>query len=386
MEFEQKDSYKVDVMQIVAIFMSIKVVLSFSSICRPSGIVDNALTVLSICICCIVVINKIYSLRTLFLSFLLGLVALYTCVKIGSYEILISVMTILALKGYDFDKFLKMIYKTEVALLIIHVVYSMAYSLFINYDEFIIEGDRRWRFTFGFVHPNSFSAILFGVILIYVWFHFETNMKDTLIKSSLIEVIAFALSDSRTALMSYLVLVLLIFMKMDGRLNAIIRMITRWCVPLLSVIMFILIRGYKNGWVISILVNRFLTGRIRLGSYALEKSGLTLFGQAISYMSTSVVWDEIWQLNSFTFDNMYSYCMMSAGLIWLVILSIMAIVISKKLNLKCCIAFVVWAVYGLSEVIILNGYISFPIFLITLVLNSSVSNQLLYIEEGRREI
>ena len=89
-------------------------------------------------------------------------------------------------------------------------------------------------------------------------------------------------------------------------------------IPVLSIAFYFMIKLRTSNITIIMLVDRFLSARIILGGYAYVHYGLTMFGQNLQNMS--VTWNEIWRLNSFTFDCTYTYLMVNQGIIWLIML------------------------------------------------------------------
>ena len=75
-------------------------------------------------------------------------------------------------------------------------------------------------------------------------------------------------------------------------------------------------------------------------------------------------WDPVWQLTTFTFDNAYSYLLVQGGLFWIATLSLIFILVSRKISTQNGVFLLIWAIYGMCENTVLNGYTMFPIFLI----------------------
>ena len=76
-----------------------------------------------------------------------------------------------------------------------------------------------------------------------------------------------------------------------------------------------------------------------------------------------VRWDQYWGITNHTFDNIYSYLMVNYGVVWICILAVMFVLVAKKGEEKDKILVFLWALYGTTEVHVLNPYLFFPIVL-----------------------
>jgi hypothetical protein len=359
----EKGKYTISYMTLGTALMACKVMLSYSKVIPYSSNIDTLLIVIAlVCFVTRILLQK-YSCKTLITYALISAVALYSCIVAKNSSLLITIVTLFALRNYDVNKFLKTIFKVESFLCIFHVVYSLGYSVFVSWDRYLLFLDDRYRFSFGFSHANTFSALLFCNLMLYIWLHYNSNLKVVLLKTTIIEVIAYIFTNSRTSLVTYIVLVLFIIIRETRIGQHIIRGLCKFGIPIISISFMALIKGYIQGNPISYLVNTILTSRVKLGAYAYKDYGVIFMGQYVKYLN-SISWDQTWQLNSFTFDNVYSFLAISLGIVWIVILTFVYYQCAKRFDIKSLIFMGIWIIYGLSEATILNGYFCFPIFLI----------------------
>ena len=122
---------------------------------------------------------------------------------------------------------------------------------------------------------------------------------------------------------------------------------------------------YKSGNVLALSLDVFLSSRIRLGGYAYEHIGITWFGQPTV---KNVQWDSFWGLTGHAYDCAYTLLAMEYGIIWLILICYCFYKLSKRNDVKICIFIITWSLYAVSEVHPLNGYILFPILLISQLL------------------
>lgn len=380
-----KSRFTFDLMQIGTFTMAVKVILSYSKIIPYSDAADFLLIGLSLVCFVVKIVKQKYSFKGLIIFAIVGLVALYTSTIINDYSIVITVVTLFALRNYDFNKFIRTILKTEGWLCLFHILYSLLYSTLISREKFVVSANGRVRFGFGFGHPNVFSAILFCMIMMYIYLNYDNNLKGKLIATSIVEFTAYAFTYTRTSLITYLLFVFLIAIERMELGKKVIRYVTKFVIPCLSLIMYFLVQGYLKGNAIAYFANSIFTSRIKLGAYAFKDYGLTVFGQFVRYLD-KITWDSKWGLNTFTFDNMYTYMIISVGIFWLVLVAVLFYAASKRYDSRMLIFMVSWALYGLSENTIINGYFCFPIFLIVGLFDSvSKSNSLAELKKNQEK-
>ena len=358
----KKRKITISCMELGTVLMACKVMLSYSRVIPYSNTFDTLLIVISlICFITRILLQK-YSDKTLIAYALITILALYSCSKANNNSLLITIITLFALRDYNIEKFLKTIYRVESFLCLLHVVYSLSYSILVSWDRYLLILDNRYRFSFGFLHANTFSALLFCNLMLYIWLNYSSNLKKVLLKTTIIEVAAYLFTNSRTALTAYVILVFFLVTSKSKLGQHIIREFCKIGIPIISISFMALIKGYIQGNPISYLVNTILTSRVKLGAYAYKDYGVTFAGQYIEYFR-DISWDQVWQLSSFTFDNVYSFLAISLGIVWIIILTYTYYQCAKDFDIKSLMFMGVWIIYGLTETTILNGYFCFPIFL-----------------------
>ncbi|HHD9167291.1 TPA: polysaccharide polymerase Cap8K, partial [Streptococcus pneumoniae] len=103
--------------------------------------------------------------------------------------------------------------------------------------------------------------------------------------------------------------------------------------------------------------------------------GYTFWGQ---YVDKEIVWDPIWGLTSFTFDSFYSFLMSNAGIIWLLILSVLFVKLQKYLDNKSLILLLAWSMYAVTETDLIFPSYGFQfLFLSILFTNTSTCSTIM---------
>lgn len=123
----EKGKYTISYMTLGTALMACKVMLSYSRVIPYSSTIDTLLIVIAlVCFITRILLQK-YSGKMLITYSLISVVALYSCIVAKNSSLLITVVTLFALRNYDINKFLKTIFKVESFLCALHVVYSLEY-------------------------------------------------------------------------------------------------------------------------------------------------------------------------------------------------------------------------------------------------------------------
>ena len=364
------DNKSVGLFSIGVFFMTIKTSLSFSKIIPYNDLLDNMLVSISLLCFIIVILNKKYNLKTLIIYLVIGILTLYSCIITGENLIMITVISILALRNFSFDKFINQIFKIEITIIMIHLIYSFICLIFLQSTKISQNIMGITRFDFGFSHPNVFSSYLYGVILMWVWLNYSNIQFKQIVGIFSIGVISYAFTKTRTSFINLIIMLMLVVFckKLKKNQSKVIKKISMMIVPMLSLISLIMIINYDKRIEVIDFIDNLLTQRVKLGAYAYVRSGITIFGQYIDYYN-AVEWTEKWRLTNFTFDNIYTYFISTLGIIWIVIISFLFYKIARKSSNKVHIFIISWSLYGVTEIHGLNGFYCFPIFLVIFYLN-----------------
>lgn len=367
--------YKIDIKIKLAVAMLVlKTFLSFTTLAPYSDMLDNALAFFSAGLFVLVILEKRYARKTLLIYAIITLFGLYSAVQVGNVGFLITIITWFAVREENIDVIVKYIYQIELLLFLTVVVISGLMSVIgIKSIATVISGEL--RYNFGFSHPNTFSMLLFNLILMWVYINFNKIRMKNIVAIFLLTIIAYSFTKTRTFLVDVgcLLLILMITKVNKIRINNIISVIARFITPTLAVGTYALAILYMAGNTVAITIDDILSYRIRLVAYGLTQYGVSFFGKNLS--NITVVYDQYWRLNSFTFDNIYAYLLTNIGIIWLVVICICFYFLAKKKEPKLCIFIIVWALYGMTEVHGINCYECFPILMCTVLLKTKKKNE-----------
>ncbi len=366
---------KIDKKIKIAMFMLIiKTFLSYTTLIAYNDMIDNILAILATFLFVLCMAEKRYSKVTLIIYSAVALVGFYSAIQIGNVGFLITIITCFAIRKEDIDKIIKYIYQIELLFFLLIIIMSCIMSL-IGDKLIVTEISGEIRYNFGFTHPNTFSMMLFNLILMWVYINFDKIKRKNILEIALLTLIVCCFTKTRTFLVNIVCLLLLLVLvrRNKKRINNIISIIAQLITPMLTIITYVLTMMYMGGNNIAFVIDNILSYRIRLVAYALYHYGISLFGQNMS--NIKVIYDQYWKLNNFTFDNAYVYFMSNIGIIWLIIICICFYLLAKKKNVKTSIFIIAWALYGMTEVHGINGYECFPILLCATLLNKREKNK-----------
>ena len=353
---------------IATCLLVIKTYLMYTRVVAFNGLVDSIMTVGAIFLFLINILEKKYSFRRLFLYLLLTLLVLLSGSKVGNYGFSISVITVMALDAKRLNNTIKNVYQLEIVLFFLTVSLSILQYLMLGTPIYLIDMGRG-RYYLGFTHPNVLSAFLFNIMLLWVWVNYDRITMKNVIVLGCVEMLGYYLTRTRTILIAYVVLAIMLMIKINDEKNKFtFRRISALVTPIIAAFTYLLCYGYLRGNLISIFMNLLLTTRVKLGAYALSNFGITFLGTNLS--GFVMRWTSEWGLNDFTFDNIYTYLMFNQGIVWLALLCIAFFVLAFKENRKINTFIILWAIYGMTEVHGINCYLFCPLFILAFLFDN----------------
>lgn len=352
------------------IILVLKVFLLYTVFGRMIPYTDSILSLLAVVYFGLSILNKGYTIRTLFIYFIISLIGLYSSYCVGNVMLFVTILTILAICGER--NVVLFIYKYEVLFFVLLSVLSVVTGNTKSY----IDGSISLGFDFGFSHPNVAAAMLFNIMIMWIWLSYNKLKFSTYVELILFSIAVYFFTGARTILIVGLLTVFLVRLSQSERkwMQTGFAIVAGVIVPTLSLFFMYTTVNYQAGGNVIKIVDTLLTGRLKLGAYAYEHYGFTFLGQVVE-KGTIFGYDALWNMSKFTtFDNLYTKLMINNGLIWLAIIVVAFWGLSKLKNniINCMI--VIWAIYAITEGHGLNGYLCFPILLIALIVDKNRDN------------
>lgn len=361
----------------------IKIFLGINVFFKTSNLVDNFLN----CLACVAIIvsywHKRYSKKRLLFIGISTFILAFFSKRVDNYYFFISWLIICRIDKNNFQRIIKLIYRIEVILVIFIIIMSIICLIF-DYKIDLLFSYRRGikAFNFGFVHSNLFSAILVNILNMWIWLNYNRITKKVYIYLFIINICNYYFTKTRTSfiIVNFLLFIIFIIKNYNQKfLKVILKFFSKYLFLALGFTVALLTHLYLENNKISLIVDRILTGRIKLATYALVNYKYTFLGQFINF---KINWDTIFELNNFTFDCLYSQLFFNFGVIWFMFLSFSFYKISKKLDERSTILLMIWCLYGITEMHGILCFFGFQVLFLGLIFKENNQNLLLY--EGEK--
>ena len=185
-------------------------------------------------------------------------------------------------------------------------------------------------------------------------------------------VLCYIMTRSRTGLLLHIVILLLVYFAQQ-KTPLMTKLIDPFLVlmfPALSMFIYWVQGQFLSGNRAALLIDEIMTGRIKYAAYAFTRSGTSWLPRYLDYVETGKVsWTQEWNLNTFTFDNLYSFLFVQMGMIWIVVFSAVMFLVRRKANFKIKVFLLMWIIFSMVEVHGLNCFKFFPLLLLSTLLS-----------------
>lgn len=317
-----------------------------------------------------------YTFIKLVIIFGIGVICIYSTVVLKYYTFFYTYIFICALQNVDIKKVIKASMYMKLTLLSVHVFLFIAF-FYLNPGLIIIferNGIERYSFFMG--HPNTFTAYLAWMLLEMIYIYYEKIKIWTMGIIWLVSIIFYCFTNSNTGTIVLSAVILIIYIEKfnNEKIKKAVRFMAGYGFMIFSLLFAFLSVIYVNlsGSLQSIWENfdSALTGRLMFGAYTYDNYGMTLIGRNITFPSKSF-WHEHW-IDAVYFDNSYYQFLFQMGGIYIILISIGMIYISKKTSSKENIFIIAGILYGIMEGYIINIFICFPFMFIGVYIFSKV--------------
>lgn len=362
----------VDLVKTAFVVLIFKVMASASWVIPWNSFLDNLCIVFAVGVMLVKMCRLTMEFKKMVILAVVALLSLYTCVSVKQYDLFITVVTICLVMDEDLEDYITLMLKTQIIILLGHVIISGFRSLIGETHYSWAITDSRLRFNGGFVHANVLSCYISSCTLMFAWKRFGRITANQFAGMLCITVLSYIASRSRTGLLLNLFTLLIILLAQSAN-QVVVKGINAVLLPLfpaLSAFFYLAQQWYREGRRIAVLLDDLLTGRIKYAAYACQRSGTTWLPRYLDYADTGVVsWTEEWNLNTFTFDNLYAFLFIQLGIVWVAIITLMIAVVCRKFGFKDKLFILIWALYAMVEVHGVNCIKFFPLILLTTLLS-----------------
>ena len=362
----------VDLTKAAFILLIVKVMASSSRIMPWNSLLDNLCIIFAVCVMFVKICRHTFPFKEIAALVVTALLTLYTCVQIKQFDLFITVIAICLLIDEDLDEYISLMMKTQIIILVGHILISGFRSLNGEYYYYWNRTDNRLRYYGGFSHPNVLSCYIMSCMLMFAWRRFGRITANQFAGMLCIAALTYAASRSRTGLLLNLFTLLIIFLAQNEN-RLVVKgtdMVLLPLFPALTAGMFLAQKWYLAGNRVAVILDKLLTGRIKYAAYAYIRSGVSWLPRYLDYADEGVIsWTEEWRLNTFTFDSLYSFLFIQLGIVWVGILGLMIAVVRKKFEFRNKLFILIWTLYATVEVHGLNCIKFFPLILLTTLIS-----------------
>ena len=357
---------------IVIFILTLKLILENSRLIIMPEQVGNILNIISVVFLIIKLYNQKYTICELWIYFSFGLICTLVSFISKEYVIALSYLLIIGKKNVNMKNALRINCYTKFIAIFLHMLIyiinvEMGLTDIIYYTS---SGNPRYDFYLG--HPNATAGIIFWTIAELIYINDNKLSFGKFILCSVLGFISINLTNSRTSILSYIVLLtLLLLSKIKGRnINRFIKFNSKYIFSILSVLSISISYFYipLNNIVNLDILDNLLSRRLSLGYLGIQKFGIPIFPQLID-SSYIVKWHTYHM--QIVLDNIYIKSAVCYGVLFLTLISILFIYTTKYTSKTEWIYIIVFAIVGFSENYILNALISFPLLFIG---NSIINN------------
>ena len=365
-------NHVVDLVKVAFVVLIIKVTALYSALMPWSSFVDNLCIVFVIGVTFAKLTRLTMPLGRLLTLAILSLFALYTCVTMGQYDLLVTLLAIILLIDEDLEEYISLMLKIQAWLLVAHLAGSTLLSLLGDSRRFWFIANDRLRFKGGYDHSNVLSCFIQSCLLMFAWLRFRRITPNQFGWMTVVTVLTFIMSRSRAGLLLNIFTLLILILAQND--NKLVKKLLDFAFPLLFpaqvAFIFLAQKYYTSGNGAAHLLDTLLTGRIKYAAYGYLRSGMTLLPRYLDYADSGVIsWTPEWNLNTFTFDCLYSFLLMQMGILWIVVISALFIWMRKKLDFRNKIFLLIWMLFSVVEIHGLNCFKFFPLLLISTLLS-----------------
>lgn len=317
-------------------------ILSSSELLPLNEYVKNGMYIFSCVLFCIIILCNKYTKKEYIIFLLLLLLTLYTSIKIHKMLFLINVLAIMAIKNIKIDNIIKIDIILKTVIIFVHSI-AYLYQYIFQYEqiqELIITDAGRNRHAMYFIHPNLIGQLVLWLAIDILYIKKCTN-KSILLSTVLI-IITYIITDSRTMLMIYGLFLFLYYIRMvikQKTYKNIIHFISKYSIDMIAILSLVLTLLYKYKLSSVGLINKLTSGRIYSSYVAIEKFGIHLMPNI-----NAINLDEF-----IIIDNFYIRSAILFGGIFIILLSIMNKNISKNESLFSKIIIIVFSINLFSE-------------------------------------
>ncbi|MCI9280948.1 MAG: hypothetical protein HFI49_01640 [Bacilli bacterium] len=345
------------------IYLLAILILDFISLADVSRIINidggirNIIYMFTIVLFIFKIFQSRYEKKKFIFILITGLIALFVSYRLSDFMFLTDFLVMISIVDVNINKAIKIDIFVKSLFLIIHSIFYFHDFLF-AYTKiepyFVLTKAFGIRHSLYFSHPNTAAAIV--VWLVIDWIYIAKNKRIPIALGSLLVAFYSYFTISRTALIVYILFLLILFLLNKKRLKKIFNFLEKYLFIIMAGvnILMISISSLMNNPLINSL-DKILSKRLYYTNLAINTYGFHILPNNIS--------DSIMK-NSIIVDNFYTRAFISYGFIILIIVAIMYYLSTKKENSNLDkVILIIFPVYLFNELFPFNVGRAIPLLI-----------------------
>lgn len=296
-----------------------------------------------------------------------------------SNSILLIILFLIGMKQMKFKKIVKFDFYIKIIFLLIIVV---LYKLNLTENYYMYRTDGVMRSSMGFAHPNIFGTYIFLLCCEYIYIYYKRIKIIDYIVLMFSSFIVYYFSNSRTAQIGIIVLIILTFFYNKGTIQQLLKLklisgILRYLFIILTLMSYILGILYINENQSTISINSLVSNRIKMIAMFIDDYDVTLFGNNLELLGTKAALEkgEVAKV----LDNSYIKIILQYGILVYIMMASFFVRGIKKAEKEgdyiLIILFTLFCIYGIMEnVLVLLQYNIFLLYFSQVIYNKEEEN------------
>lgn len=350
------------------ILLAYKNITDSSVIMKKPDIVDNLIIMAFTGIIGVKLVTQRYTYAKFVISICLFCLCVYTCIKCYYFYLYFTALLFIGIQDVELEKALNVVWKFKAFLISIHVIAYTANYLSNPYSVPYSYRNGVQRMTFYQGHANTFSMYICWISMEYLYSNFKKLTPLKLGVVWFINYFFYIFCDSNTALTIVTAACILISLTLIKRNFAkyyefLIKIFSKYLYAFLSIFFVTIIIGFVNGYFSGIFetLNNLFTGRLLYGAVAYDLKGLSFFGKVAEF-DQKIYWNGYW-IDGMIFDNCFIWMMICYGIVYLVLISLAAIIFNSRMDIRDRIFIILYTLYTIMEAYVMNAAICFPLLI-----------------------
>lgn len=333
-----------------------------SRIINIDGSIRNIVYMFTIVLFIFKIFQSRYEKKKFIFILITGLIALFVSYRLSDFMFLTDFLVMISIVDVNINKAIKIDIFVKSLFLIIHSIFYFHDFLF-AYTKiepyFVLTKAFGIRHSLYFSHPNTAAAIV--VWLVIDWIYIAKNKRIPIALGSLLVAFYSYFTISRTALIVYILFLLILFLLNKKRLKKIFNFLEKYLFIIMAgvnILMISISSLMNNPLIISL--DKILSKRLYYTNLAINTYGFHILPNNIS--------DSIMK-NSIIVDNFYTRAFISYGFIILIIVAIMYYLSTKKENSNLDKAIlIIFPIYLFNELFPFNVGRAIPLLIFANIL------------------